>query len=68
MVEFNLTGEYIELFKLLKVTHLCGTGGEAKIMISEEKVTVDGVIETRKRCKIKRGQIIEYNGEKITVQ
>ena len=68
MVEFNLTGEHIELYKLLKVTHLCGTGGEAKIRISEEQVTVDQTIETRKRCKIKRGQTIEYNGEKVVVQ
>ena len=68
MVEFNLTGEYIELYKLLKATHLCGTGGEAKMMISEEQVQVDEAIETRKRCKIKRGQTIEYNGEKIVVQ
>ena len=68
MVEFNLTGEYIELYKLLKATHLCGTGGEAKIMISEEQVQVDEAIETRKRCKIKRGQTIEYNGEKVVVR
>lgn len=68
MTEFELTGEYIELFRLLKATRLCGTGGEAKIMIDEELVTVDGNIETRKRCKIKRGQTVGFNGEKIVVR
>lgn len=67
MAEFNLTGETIDLFQLLKAAHLCGTGGEAKIMISEGLVTVDGNIETRKRCKIRQGQTVKFNGEKIFV-
>lgn len=67
MAEFNLTGETIDLFQLLKAAHLCGTGGEAKIMIGEGLVTVDGEVETRKRCKIRRGQTVEYNGDSVTV-
>ena len=68
MVEFKLTGEHIALFQLLKATHLCGTGGEAKIMIAERLVTVDGDIETRLRKKIRVGETVEYNGEKIIVR
>ncbi len=68
MVEFKLTGEHIALFQLLKATHLCGTGGEAKIMIGEGLVTVDGDVETRLRKKIRAGEVVEYNGEQITVQ
>jgi len=68
MVEFELTGEYIALFQLLKATHLCGTGGEAKIMIAEGLVTVDGDVETRLRKKIRVGETVEYNGEQITVR
>ena len=67
MVEFKLTGEHIALFQLLKATHLCGTGGEAKIMISEGVVTVDGEVETRLRKKIRVGQTVEYNGEQLVV-
>ena len=67
MAEFNLTGETIDLFQLLKAAHLCGTGGEAKIMISEGLVTVDGEVETRKRCKIRCGQTVEFNGERVSV-
>lgn len=67
MADFNLTGEHIDLFRLLKAAHLCGTGGEAKIMIGEGLVTVDGAIETRKRKKIRRGQTVEFNGDTVAV-
>jgi ribosome-associated protein len=40
MAEFKITGEYIELDKLLKAAQLCATGGEARIVISEGLVTV----------------------------
>ncbi len=68
MAEFNLTGETIDLFQLLKAAHLCGTGGEAKIVIDEGLVTVDGQVETRKRKKIRRGQTVEFNGEEVAVK
>lgn len=65
---FQLRGEYIELIQLLKAAGLCGTGGEAKIAVAEGLVTVDGKTETRKRCKLTRGQRVEYNGHTIEIQ
>ena len=67
MADFQLKGETIDLFQLLKAAHLCGTGGEAKIVIGEGLVTVDGEVETRKRCKIRREQTVEFNGDKVAV-
>jgi len=67
MDEFKLKGETIDLVQLLKAAHLCGTGGEAKIVIEDGLVTVDGEVETRKRCKIRREQTVEYNGDCVTV-
>ena len=68
MQEFELEGrEFIELHNLLKLTGLCNSGGQAKLMIAEGMATVDGKLETRKRCKIRAGQHIEFNGETITV-
>ncbi|MBL7016831.1 MAG: RNA-binding S4 domain-containing protein [Kiritimatiellales bacterium] len=67
MDEFKLKGETIDLVQLLKAAHLCGTGGEAKIVIEDGLVTVDGEVETRKRCKIRTGQTVEYNGEQVAV-
>ena len=59
--------EFIPLCDLLKSTGLCQTGGHAKMVIAQGEVLVDGVVETRKRCKIKTGQVVEFNGEKVTV-
>ena len=67
-VSFTLTTEYIELFKLLKVTGLCESGGMAKCAVSQSAVKVDGKVETRKACKIRRGQRVEYGGQTIVVQ
>jgi ribosome-associated protein len=67
-ISFVLTGEFIELFKLLKVTGLCESGGMAKHAISQSEVKVDGQVELRKACKIRHGQTVEFAGETIVVQ
>ena len=66
--KFKIEGEYIELIKLLKVTGWCGSGGMAKIVTSEGSVKVDGVVELRKRCKIRRGQRVAFAGNIIEVE
>jgi ribosome-associated protein len=58
-------GEYIELCKLLKVANWVQSGGEGKEVVAQELVSVDGQIETRKRCKIRVGQIVEFNGNQL---
>lgn len=65
--KFSITGEYIELIKLLKATGLCQTGGMAKIMIENGEVQVNGSPEFRKRNKIKRGFIVEFDGNTVEV-
>ncbi|MFA5168525.1 MAG: RNA-binding S4 domain-containing protein [Candidatus Omnitrophota bacterium] len=66
-VSFVLTTEFIELFKLLKATGLCESGGAAKHAVSQSEVKVDGQVETRKACKIRRGQQVEFGGQIIFV-
>ena len=69
MEEFALEGqEWVELKNLLKLVGLCETGGAAKIAISEGLVKVDDVVELRKRCKIRSGQVVEFDGRKIVVR
>lgn len=60
--------EFIELNNLLKVTGFCESGGLAKIVIGDGQVKVDGKVELRKRCKIRTGQMVEYQGQTITVK
>ena len=67
MTEFNIIGEYVELTKLLKATQLVESGAMAKEIISEGLVTRNEKVEYRKRAKIKKGEIIAFEGEKIKV-
>ena len=66
-MNFEIRGEYIELIKLLKAANLVMSGGEAKIAVAEGQVSVDGEIETRKRRKIRPGQIVLFAGDEIHV-
>ncbi|GAB4486594.1 MAG: ribosome-associated protein YbcJ [Thermodesulfovibrionales bacterium] len=69
MEEFKLEGrEFIELCDLLKVTGFCETGGMAKVAISSGLVKVDGVVELRKRCKVRSGSVVEFEGGTIRVK
>jgi ribosome-associated protein len=69
MQEFDLQGkEFIELNNLMKITGLCGSGGMAKMLIADGRVKVDGHVELRKRCKIRTGQVVEFEGQEITVK
>ncbi|MEN8806556.1 MAG: RNA-binding S4 domain-containing protein [Desulfobacterales bacterium] len=67
MPTFKIKGDAIELIKLLKATGLCGTGGMAKIATAEGRVKVDNLTELRKRCKIRKGQVVEFDGSVIEV-
>ena len=40
-----------------------GSGGEAKLVIGDGQVLVNGAIETQRRKKIIHGDIIEFRGE-----
>ena len=67
MIEHPLKGEFIELNKLLKFSGLVSTGGEAKIFIDEGEVKLNGNVESRKRAKLKVGDLVEFRGETIKI-
>ena len=68
MQEFELENhEYVELCDLLKLTGITGSGGMAKMLIADGRVLVDGEVELRKRRKVRRGQIVECEGETIEI-
>jgi len=68
MREVEITKEPVELYKILKFEGLASSGGEAKSVIAEGQVLVNGKVETRKRKKIVSGDIIELGDEKIHIQ
>ncbi|WP_026471680.1 ribosome-associated protein YbcJ [Alkanindiges illinoisensis] len=68
MNQFNLDDHpYVALCDLLKIEGWCDSGGAAKTAIEQCLVKVDGQIETRKRCKITRGQIVSFAGQQLVV-
>jgi ribosome-associated protein len=67
MIEFKVTGDYIQMIQLLKATHLVSTGGEAQIVVAQGQVTYNGQVDYRKRLKVKPGDVVEFNGNKIKV-
>lgn len=67
-MEFSLEGRpHIELNKLLKFIGWCESGGEANSVITNQEVTLDGNVETRKRCKLKPGHVIVFQDQKVTI-
>ena len=68
MRDVLITSEPVELYKILKFEGMVASGGEAKNVISEGLVLVNGGVETRKRKKIVSGDIIEFADEKIRIQ
>jgi ribosome-associated protein len=65
--EFSLNKDFIELNQLLKLNGLCASGGAGKTLVATGRVTVDGVVELRKTCKIRLGQIVRCDDVRIHV-
>ena len=68
MRDVEITREPVELYKILKFEGLVSSGGEAKMVVANGQVLVNGEIETRKRKKIVCGDIIEFGNEKIRIR
>ena len=66
-IVFAVKGASIQLDQLLKATGLCSSGGLAHAEISAGKIQVDGLVELRKRAKLRPGQQVSYGAEWITL-
>ena len=58
----------IELCQFLKFGGLTESGGEAKQLISEGLVSLNGAVETRKRKKLEVGDQVTLRGQTLIVQ
>ena len=68
MNTIEITTEYIKLQDLLKLTGLTYTGGEAKVMVQEGLVTVNGEVCTMRGRKIHPGDTVEFEGKTLEVR
>lgn len=67
MTEISISEEYITLQNLLKFANLVSSGGEAKIVIQQEEVRVNGEICTMRGKKIRKGNKVSFQGVTISV-
>lgn len=67
MIEFVLEGDFIPLIQLLKATDLVSSGGEAQMVVTDGLVKYNHAVDYRKRLKVRKGDIIEFNGQTIKV-
>jgi len=67
MNTIEITREPVELYKILKFEGLASTGGEAKLVISDGQVKVNGEVELRKSKKMTAGDIIEFENQQYTL-
>ena len=63
----NITTEFIKLDALLKFASLVGSGGEAKMLIQDGQVKVNGEVCTMRGKKIRSGDTVSVDGNEVTV-
>jgi ribosome-associated protein len=58
----------IQLDQFLKAIGVVGTGGQAKLLIQDGAVMLNGVVETRRKKKLKAGDEVTFEGEVWVVE
>lgn len=68
MQVIKLRDDFIKLGQAIKAAGLVESGVEAKIVIQDGEVKVNGAVETQRGKKLTGGEIISYNGEEIKIE
>lgn len=64
---FVLKEEFIPLIQLLKYTGIADSGARASELVSDGLVLCNGAPETRKRYKVRKGDVIQIDDVQIVV-
>jgi ribosome-associated protein len=68
METIKLKGEYIKLGQALKAAGTVGSGVDAKYIIEDGLVSVNGQIEMQRGKKLRVGDVVTYDGNTITIE
>ncbi len=68
MEVLHLKDEYIKLGQALKAANLVESGADAKAVIQEGLVRVNGQVDTRRGKKLVAGDMVEYNGSTVKIE
>jgi ribosome-associated protein len=68
MQELEIRDEFIKLGQALKLAGLAGSGVDAKMVIQDGEVTVNGKTETRRGRKLKDGDVVAFQGQSFRIK
>lgn len=68
METIKLREDYIKLGQALKASGLVGSGVDAKVVIQDGLVKVNGTVELQRGKKLKDGDLVEYDGESVKIE
>ena len=66
-MELKLKDDFIKLGQALKAAGLVDSGLDAKIVIQDGEVSVNGEVETRRGKKLYDGEVVEFDAETIKI-
>ena len=66
-MELKLKDDFIKLGQALKAAGLVDSGLDAKIVIQDGEVSVNGEVETRRGKQLYDGDVVEFDGETIKI-
>ena len=67
MITITIKDEFIKMGQLLKLAGLVDSGVDAKFVIEDGLVKLNGETELRRGKKIYKGDIVEFDGKEVTV-
>lgn len=67
MTTIEINTEYIKLDSFLKFAGAAGTGGEAKLLIEDGRVSVNGQVCTMRGKKLRAGDRVDFDGKSVTI-
>ena len=68
MNQIKIKDEYIKLGQAMKLAGMVGSGVEAKVVIQDGQVLVNGEVELQRGKKLHPGDIFSFNGEEAQIQ
>jgi ribosome-associated protein len=67
MHEIEISTDSIRLGQFLKLANLVDSGSDAKFLLAEGELSVNGEVETRRGRQLRNGDIVEYDGVEVRV-
>jgi ribosome-associated protein len=65
--EIAIRGEMIRLGQLLKLADLVEVGSDAKLLLEQKLVTVNGEVETRRGRQLRRGDVVAVEDASVRI-